>query len=531
MKSLNYTRLPYITSIFLLFLAGCTIPDEKPERPNIIMIMADDLGYSDLGCYGSEIPTPNLDQLAQEALLFTQMYSCGRCWPSRSSFITGHYPRALNVDPNQRRELGVPGWIQLIPHYLSRQGYLSYHSGKWHVPCCEIENAGFEHYYFTRGFDRHFTPKQHWLDGDELPQPSLEDGYYSTVGITDYLVKFLEEHHQQHNNTPFFGYLAFISPHFPLHALQKDIDLFQNAYLTGWDTIRARRYRQQLSSGIVDCALSPRMPEVVPNWNLSEEDLHSMIGKGEAGKAVAWEELSGKQKSFQATKMAIHAAMVYRIDREVGKLIKTLQKLGIYDNTVIMFASDNGASAEQIIRGDMHDKDAMPGSAASYLCLGPGWSTSSNAPFKRHKYWMDEGGIASPFIISWPDGIEAKGQRRHTVCHFTDLLPTILELAGVQRTDTIRPELPGASIVPAFDSDLEIPHSPLYFDHSGNKAFRKGKWKIVLSVPEKNWRLYDMDADRSEIHNLAEEKPELLENLIYEWKTYRDYLDSLKVME
>ena len=516
-----------ILGFLLVAHSSCTRPALEHEPPNVILILADDLGYSDLGCYGSEIPTPNLDRLAEGGLLFTHMHSCGRCWPSRATLMTGHYPRTVNVDPRDR-DLENPAWVKFLPQYLAGQGYRCYHSGKWHVSGYDIGKAGFDHYYFNQGWNRHFTPINHNLDGDTLPQPSLEDGYYSTIGITDYLTGFLEDHHREYPQTPFFAYLAYISPHFPLQALQKDIDLFRDSYTDGWDIVRERRYRKQLKSNIVDCELSPRMPEVVPSWNLSEADLKAMIGEGEAGRAVAWEELSPEQKRFQSTKMAIHAAMVYRIDREVGHLVERLKEMGVFNNTVIMFISDNGASAEQIIRGDMHDPSAPPGSAASFLCLGPGWSTCSNTPFKRHKHWMDEGGIASPFIVSWPDGLRAAGEYRSTLCHFTDIVPTILDLAGVEIPDSMRPALPGRSLTAAFRKDLPIPHPALYFDHAGNKAWWEGNWKLVSAIPGEEWRLYDMETDRSECHDLAAEHPALVESMKAAWTAYRDHLDSLK---
>jgi len=526
-KNLKFTRLFWVIISLLITAVSCTGTDEQLQSPNVILILADDLGYSDLGCYGSEIPTPNLDQLAEGGLLFTQMYSCGRCWPSRATLMTGHYPRAVNVDPRDRN-LDNPDWVKFLPQFLTGQGYRSYQSGKWHVSGYEIADAGFEHYYFNQGWDRHFTPMNHNLDGETLPQPSPEDGYYSTVGITDYMVEFLGIHREKYPESPFFAYLAYISPHFPLHAIQEDIDLFMDTYSEGWDLVRERRYQKQLSLGIVDGKLSPRMMEVVPRWNLSEDRLQADISPGEAGRAIAWEDLAPEQKKFQSTKMAIHAAMVYRIDQEVGKLVRHLKETGVFDNTVIMFISDNGASAEQIIRGDMHDKSAAPGSWASYLCLGPGWSTCSNTPFKRHKHWMDEGGISSPFIVSWPDGFEAQGKHRKTLCHFTDIVPTILDLAGMELLDTLQPGLPGISITPAFAADLPIQHRPLYFDHAGNKAWRTVQWKLVSAVPENRWRLYDMESDRSEITDLADKHPDIVETMIVEWTDYQDHLMRLR---
>ncbi len=507
-------------------MTGCAVDAEEKSPPDIILILADDMGYSDLGCYGSEIPTAHIDQLADQGLLYTRMYSCGRCWPSRATLMTGHYARAVNMDP-RKKELGAPGWIKYLPQYLNEGGYYCYHSGKWHINDNDPLAAGYRHSYFNHGWDRHFNPINHNFDRDTLPQPEVEDGYYSTVGITGQMIRLLEEHHQGNPEVPFFGYLAYISPHFPLHALQEDIDLFMETYTIGWDTIRARRFRNLVSAGILDCELSARMPEVLPNYNLSQEKLEELIGPGEARYAVAWEELTEVQQRFQATKMAIHAAMVYRIDQEVGRLINSLKAMGRYDNTVLIFISDNGASAEQMIRGDMHDKNLPPGSAGTYLCIGPGWATAANTPFKRHKSWMNEGGISGPCIISWPEGISARGELRTTMAHFTDILPTVTDLAGVEIPDTLSPELPGKSLVPSFDQDMQIPHPMLYFDHVGNRAITRGEWKLVWAIPDNVWELYDLGADRSEVHDLSDEYPGLVESMAGEWMEYQARLDSL----
>ena len=312
---------------FAMLMNSCSNSKETVQPPNIILILADDMGYSDLGCYGGEIPTTNINQLANQGLIYTQMYSCGRCWPSRATLMTGHYARTVNADPREK-EIGAPGWIKYVPQYLNEAGYLCYHAGKWHIPDNDPIAAGYKHSYFNQGWDRHFTPINHNLDGEKLPQPAVEDGYYSTIGITENMIGFLENHHAAYPETPFFGYLAYISPHFPLHALQEDIDLFMDDYLVGWDTIRARRHSKLVSAGILDCELSPRMPEVLPGWNLKKEKLHELIGPGEVPYAEAWEDLTQEQKRFQATKMAIHAAMVYRVDQEVGRLITTLKKMG-----------------------------------------------------------------------------------------------------------------------------------------------------------------------------------------------------------
>jgi arylsulfatase A-like enzyme len=510
--------VPTVVAAAILFSFSVVIAD---ERPNILLIMADDMGYSDAGCYGGEIATPNLDRLAADGLRFAQFYSTGRCWPSRAALLTGYYPQQVRRDefPDTKRG-NRPDWAPLVPVHLKRAGYRTYHSGKWHLDGEPLKN-GFDRSYSLHDQDRFFSPRRHFLDDVAKPQPEREGGYYATIAIADHAVKTLKEHEANHSGQPFFHYLAFTAPHFPLHALQQDIDKYRKRYLEGWDSIRQARWERLTEMGLINCPLSDFDPDIIPPYNLSWEDLEDRIGPGEAGRAVPWAELTETQRHFQATKMAIHAAMVDRVDQEIGRVLKQLKAMGAFDNTLIFFVSDNGASAEQIIRADEHDKSSVPGSAASYLCLGPGFSSAANTPFRLHKSWTNEGGIASPLIVHWPAGLEARGERRQQTGHFIDIVPTILALTGlgVDGSGAAGPTKPGRSLVSAFTIDNSVEREFLWWHHVGRSAIRMGDWKAVNREDETTWSLYDLATDRSEMKNLAGERPEVLERLKARWES------------
>jgi len=489
-------RSSELTTLFLLFLlvsAGNAI-----ARPNILLIMADDMGYSDAGCYGGEIETPSLDALAEGGLRYSQFYSTGRCWPSRAAILTGYYAQQVRRDVFEDTKLGSrPEWAPLLPAMLKEADYRCYHSGKWHIDGEPLDN-GFDHSYALHDQDRFFSPTKHFLDGEALPQPSSDGSYYATTAIADHAIETLKEHAAQYGDKPFFHYLAFTAPHFPIQAIQSDIDKYRKHYLHGWDEVRESRWKRQKSMGLIDSPLSDLDPEIIPPYNLSEDELEDRIGAGEAARAVQWDTLNETQRHFQAEKMAIHAAMVDRVDQEIGRVLARLKEMNAYDNTIIFFVSDNGASAEQIIRGDEHDKSAVPGSAESYLCLGPGFSSAANTPFRLHKSWTHEGGISSPLIIHWPKGLSARGEIRHQIGHFIDIVPTVLELAAVQRSKPDgAPEPPGRSLVPSFLTDNSVHHPYLWWHHDGRSAIRDGNWKLV-SREDGNWSLYFMETDRSE---------------------------------
>jgi len=515
------TRLVVIPALAILAAIGSGIGGESRAEaagpPNVVIFLADDLGFSDVGCYGSEIETPNLDRLASQGVRFTQFYNTARCWPSRAALLTGYYAQQVNRDPMGLR----PNWATLLPALLKPAGYRSYHSGKWHVDG-PVLAAGFERSYHLEDPNRHFGPRDHRLDDQPLPEPKPEDGYYSTRAIASRAIDWLNLHQKSHRDRPFFLYVAFTSPHFPIQALPEDIARYRDRYLAGWDEIRRARWERMKEMGITSATLAPLEPDVVGRSNLSEEDLKTRISPGEARYAVPWKTLTEEQKRFLATKMAIHAAMVDRIDQEIGRVVKQLEQDGTLENTVLLFMSDNGASQEQIIRGDGHDPSAPLGSAASFLGIGPGWSTAANTPFRMHKIWNHEGGISTPLIVHWPaGGLKDKGGLRHDPGHLVDIVPTVLELAKVSPPETAggekRPPLPGKSLVASIVSNTPIDRDFLFFKHQGNRALRAGDWKIVSRGPEGKWELYNLGNDRTELHDLAAKEPERLKSLAAIW--------------
>lgn len=523
-------------SFVMVGVAFCT-SDLRADQPvpNVLIILADDLGYSDLGCYGSEIETPNLDRLAANGLRFTQFYNTARCWPTRAGIMTGYYAQQVRRDslpkvPKSGGQGVRPAWARLLPDFLKPLGYRSYHSGKWHIDGTPLA-AGFDRAYTLDDHDRFFSPRWHTQDDKPLPVVEPNTGYYATTAIANHSIECLKEHSKQHGDKPFFQYLCFTSPHFPLHAPAEDIAKYRNKYIDGWDKIRARRFARQREMGLVSCELAPRMPMTSPPWNLPEEELQKRIGPGEIGRAIAWVELTDEQQVFQASKMAIHAAMIDRMDREIGRVIDQLKEIKVFDNTLIFFLSDNGASAEQIIRGDGHDPAAAPGSAKSYLGLGPGWSTVSNAPFRMHKSWVHEGGISTPLIVHWPKGIAEKGRLRQTTGHVIDLVPTVIEVAHAKRFETWNdqpvPAFPGISLVPAFAQDVSLPRDYLWWSHIGNRAVRVGDWKLVAWGENGPWELFNLKADRSETNDLVKKHPEKLHELEALWNSKLEEFQEL----
>lgn len=502
--------------VFLLvaaFMFGVLTRSFGAPPPNFLLILADDMGYSDAGCYGGEIQTPNLDRLASGGLRFTQFYNTARCWPSRASILTGYYAQQVRRDtlPGAGgRHQGVrPQWARLLPDLLKPLGYRSYHSGKWHVDG-PVLAGGFDRSYSLNDHDRHFDPRLHSLDDRPLHGVQPGEDYYSTRVIAQYAIDMLRDHHVNHRKQPFFMYLAFTVPHFPLHALPEDIAVYRERYRAGWDTLRTDRYERMKRLGIINCALSKADSLTIPSWNLAESTLIEQIGRGEVGRAVAWNELNQEQKDFQSIKMAIHAAMVHRMDMEIGRVLQQLKQMGAGTNTLVVFASDNGASAEQIIRGDRHDPKQSPGARGTFLSLGPGWSTAANTPFRLHKSWVHEGGISTPLILHWPEGIAARGEFRHTPGHLVDIPVTLLQLAGGTWPQTWNnqpvPVPAGRSLVPAFEVDRNLGRDCLWWYHDGNRAIRVGDWKLVADH-QKPWELYNLAKDRSESANLAKENP------------------------
>ena len=497
------------------------------SRPNIVIFLADDMGYSDLGCYGGEIQTPNLDGLAREGLRFTTFYNTARCWPSRAALLTGYYAQAVRRDTVPGVKSGAsgirPAWAPLLPVFLKPLGYRTYHSGKWHVDGLPLQN-GFDHSYSLNDHDRHFSPRLHTEDDRPLPAVTPDSGYYSTTTIADYAIKWLKEHAEQHASEPFFEYVAFTSPHFPLQAPAADIAKYHGRYRAGWDAMREQRWERMQKLGIGGANLSTTERDLGPPYAFPQAI--KKLGPDEVNLPLVWTDLSESQQKFQSAKMEIHAAMVDRMDQEIGRVLQQLRAMGAIDNTLILFLSDNGASAEMMVRGNGHDPAAPPGSAATFLSIGPGWSTMCNTPFRRHKTWVHEGGISTPLIVHWPAGIAAKGELRATPAHIVDLLPTILELAGGKKSETIDgqlvPPAPGISIAPLFAKDGAIHRDTLWWLHEGNRALRAGDWKIVAAGKDSPWELYNIATDRSESENLAERMPEKVKELAAMWEKQRD---------
>ena len=514
-----------------LFLATATIcsatvteaGNTTSGKPNVVIILTDDLGYSDLGCYGSEIATPNLDLLAKHGLQYTQFYNTARCWPTRAALLTGYYPQQIRRDALPTIPGGAapkfvrPVWAPLLPKMLKPAGYRCYHSGKWHIDGTPGE-GGFDRSYELQNQDGYFRTKQHRNDGQSLPAMKDSDGYYSTVAIADYAIQHLKSHAESHADQPFFEYVAFTAPHFPLQALPEDIARYADRYRMGWEKTRQGRFERMKSRKLVTGNLSDTERMLGPPYAFPDQIRE--LGPNEVALPIPWDELNDAQQSFQATKMAIHAAMIDRMDREIGKILDQLRLMNAFDNTLILFMSDNGASAEMMVRGDGHDPAAASGSAATYLCLGPGWSTVSNTPFRRHKTWVHEGGISTPLIAHWPAGIKTPGELRRTVGHVIDVVPTLLEVTGADRTptteNTTSPESPGRSLVASFSEDDPVLHESLWWLHEGNRAFRIGRWKAV-AAKDQPWELYDLETDRSEQSDRAESQPAILSELTRQW--------------
>ena len=519
---------PSIRQVFLFFVtllsalsSAASSAQAADPPPNLLILLADDLGYSDLGCYGSEIATPNLDRLAQNGLRFTQFYNTARCWPSRAALMTGYYAQQVRRDtvPGVKSGGGGtrPEWAPLLPARLAPLGYRSYHSGKWHIDGKPLDN-GFARSFQLEDHNSYFHPRNILVDGQKLPAGDPRSNEYVTVSIADHAVQCLKEHAAQSPKAPFLQFVAFTSPHFPLHALPEDIARYREVYRAGWEKIRAARFEKQRTMGLVPTTLSPPEREVGPPYDFP--DAFEKLGPGEVNRPLAWETLTNEQRQFQADKMAIHAAMVDRMDREIGRILAQLEAMQALDNTLILFASDNGASAEIMVRGGGHDRTAAPGSDETYLCLGPGWSNAANTPFRRHKTWVHEGGISTPLIVHWPARLKDRGGLRTTPGHLIDIVPTALELAGGNSAGTPEstPPLAGRSLVAAFERDTAPDRQFLWWLHEGNRALRMGDWKIVAAKDDP-WSLYDLTADRAESTDLASRQPERLAEMIRTWET------------
>lgn len=503
---------------------------EKPpvvsmSKPNIILILADDMGYSDIGWYGGEIETPNLDQLAENGIRFTQFYNAARCCPTRASLITGVYPHQAGIGgmikiPKESSRGPYQGFLNknsvTIAEVLKDVGYYTAASGKWHIgeerPHWPTDR-GFDNYYgLISGAANYFditktkapSAKRHFVIDSTEFMPSKE-GFYMTDAITENAVRFLDSASVKEN--PFFLYLPYTAPHWPLHAKQKDIDKYRGKYMKGWDVLRQERFDRMVRMGIID-----------ESWGMSERNKQ----------VTPWNDLDAKQKDRMDLLMSIYAAQVTSLDEGIGQVLTKLEAMGVSDNTIVMFLSDNGGSEEvgpfgRDFWGNFWDGEAKPGSGDSYHSYGGSWANLSNTPFKKYKKRTHEGGIATPFIIKWPKGNLKKGSLNRQPGHIIDVMATICDVADVKYPETYNGNtivpLQGNSLKQHLSGESETQPRTLYWEHSGNKAIRKGDWKLV-SMAGKPWELYDLSKDRTETTDVLKDNPELvneMKDLFNEW--------------
>jgi arylsulfatase A-like enzyme len=507
-------------SLLMLLAAMASVPlQAQTKKPNIILIVVDDMGYSDLGSYGSEIHTPNLDRLASEGLRLKEFYNNAICAPTRASILTGQDQHKAGIgyfDVN----LGLPayqGYLNkqsvTLAEVLKQSGYSTLMAGKWHVgndSTAWPNQRGFEKFFgIIGGAANYFNTGYMPLAGNKYPviieennkrwhQP--DDSYYLTEEIGNHAVKFLDEQNQ--TNKPFFLYLAFNAPHWPLQALPEDIAKYKGRYNIGWDSLRKERIKRQEQLGIRDKGqtIAARDAEV-PNWD----------------------NLTYDEQQLWKAKMEVYAAMVDRMDQNVGKVLDKLKALHKDDNTLIVFISDNGAPAEDVAHGRVHAaRNLGPvGTSGSFESQGKNWSFVSNSPLRSFKGGLYEGGMSSPLIAWFPGKIKANTIEKGTA-HLIDLAPTFYEVAGAKYPvnfggNKINP-LVGTSLANLFFKGEGIKRDqPLFWELWGNRALRSGKWKLVSAFPKNQWELYDLEADRGETNNVAAQNPELVKKLSLEY--------------
>ncbi len=501
--------------LFFIFLGTAAYPQKKP---NIILILADDLGYSDIGCYGGEVRTPAIDQLAKEGLRYRQFYNAARCCPTRASLLTGLYPHQAGMGWMAAADLGTRAYqgdlnraSVTIAEVLKGAGYSTFMTGKWHltnerkidgmVTDSWPRQRGFERYFgIIPGGANYFTPVI-YSNNTRYQAP---ENFYLTHAISDTSVKFIEEHIAAGKENPFFMYVAYTAPHWPLHALTDDIEKYKDVYGRGWDAIRKERFERQRQMGLI-----PRNAVLPPR--------DSAVG--------AWEALSEKKKKEFAMRMAIYAAQIDAMDRGIGKIVAALKEKNALDNTLIFFLSDNGACAEFISNGKSKEVDGSAGTFESYRI---NWANVSSTPFKEYKHYTYEGGIATPLIVHWPAGI-ARGLANSFVAgygHLTDIMATCVEVAGaaypaVFQGNKIQP-MQGKSLTPHFAGGPNN-RGAIYWEHEANIALRNGKWKLVAKTAEGNQfdmktvHLYDMDADPTEMNDLSAKLPEKVRHMYADW--------------
>ncbi|MEM0926544.1 MAG: arylsulfatase [Planctomycetota bacterium] len=557
--------LALATSFFVCLIV--VVSARASDRPNIIYILSDDMGYSDIGCYGGEIQTPHLDELASGGVRFTQFYNTGRCCPTRASLLTGLYPHQAGIG-HMMSDRGYDGYrgelsrnCVTIAEVLAASGYRTYLSGKWHVtkaiaPKQETDKfnwplqRGFDRFYGTiHGAGSFFDPFTLTRDNQfispfsdpEYPATVQGDeAYYYTDAISDHATKFIREHHVQNGSEPFFLYVAYTAAHWPMHALPQDIAKYEGAYDEGYDAIRRKRYKRMLELGVIDAASTVLFP--IPE-NAKEKD--------------GWD--------WDKRNMEVYAAMVDNMDQGIGRIVDALRDTGEFENTLICYLQDNGGCAENYgrrgiggprsesptlapIADDVFPsamtpkqsrdgyamrtgRGSMAGPRDTAIGYGRAWATVSNTPFREYKHYVHEGGIATPLIAHWPEGFKRRGELEPTPGHLVDLMATAVDAAQAKYPTSfhdgqaIKP-MEGKSLLPAMRGE-KVVRDGLYWEHEGNRAIRVGDYKLVAKGAKGPWELYDLSKDRSEQVDLSRQKPELAKQLRDKWQTYAERANVL----
>ncbi len=509
------------------------------RRPDVLLVLADDMGYSDIASYGGEIQTPALDRLAEGGVKLTQFYNTARCSPSRASLISGLHPHQvgigiLNFDDSPD---GYPGNLSeectTVAEVLHDVGYGTYLSGKWHL-AVDMDNPN-DAWPTRRGFDRFFgtlegagsfyQPRTLVRDEQNIEHEATADGWFYTDAISDNAVDFVRTHDETRSDDPFFMFLSYTAPHWPLHAHPDDIAKYDGRFDDGWDKLREQRLERLVESDILD-----------PQWRLSERD----------DRVPAWADVADPQ--WEASRMEVYAAQVDRMDQGIAKVVAELERTGRLENTLIIFLSDNGGCAEEMPPESVKDfvtafvplkeisRDGntvvpgnvpglRPGPEETYQSYGRAWANLSNTPFREYKHWVHEGGISTPFIVHWPEGLRAAaGAIRTEPSQLVDVLPTIVEAAGATYPTTRKgrpiPAAEGRSLLPHLRGEV-VGDRDLFWEHEGNCAVRRGRWKLVRKH-DRPWELYDIDADRTELHDRAAEQPERVAELEAAYQGWAD---------
>jgi arylsulfatase len=494
---------------------GAALPGQSRRKPNIVVILADDLGFSDLGCYGSEIRTPNLDALAAKGVRFTQFYNTARCCPTRAALLSGLYPHQAGIGHmvDDRKLPGYQGDLNrnsvTLAEVLRPAGYRTLMCGKWHVTR-DLKNnynwplqRGFDRYYgIITGGSNYFHPNT--LTRDNTPIEAEGDAYHLTDALAEQAVRYVAEYGGQQK--PFLLYLAFTAPHWPLHAWERDIAACRGRYREGWDALRRERHRRQIELGVVN-----------PKWPLTPRD----------ARVAAWADTPDQE--WHQRRMEVYAAQIEQLDRGVGRLVEQLKKSGELDNTLILFLADNGGCAEELgprvsgahYRANTRDGRAvrpgnspsiMPGPDDTYASYGVGWANASNTPFRLYKHWVHEGGISTPLIAHWPAAIRDGGRLNHQPGHLIDIMATCVDVGQARYPETYegQPIQPreGRSFAGALRGTKRAENDRIGWEHEGNRALREKNWKLVSRFNNNSeWELYDLETDRSEMRNLAAEQP------------------------